>query len=124
MNESIFGMYFVNTSLAEIKDVLLEVASKDDIRERVPLSGAEELTVENAVFELYVHYSGRSKKGGENYLGSGEYFGPMDELQQFVERLAGLFTSKGIVYEFEFYEETKDGQQIGDSQTLRHPDFG
>ena len=122
MHQAIFLARFLNTSLAVIKAVILEMASGLDIRENVGMFG-HEMTVKSDRFELYVHADDCSKGSGLEYLGSGEYFGSMDELQEFVEHLARLFTSKGIVYDFEIYEENEDGEQLGDSKTIRHPDF-
>lgn len=122
MNESRFTGYFPNTSLARIKDALLGAVSEEDIRERVTLSG-DEFTVDNNFMELYVYSSDPGKVSGTNYLASGQYFGSIAELEALLQKLAALFADRGLVYEFEYYEETEGGDQVGDSKTLRHPDF-
>jgi len=133
MNESRFGMYFPDITLAKIKDAFAIVVPAEEIREKATMGG-EEITVENVLLELYVYSSdhgpGSSVSSSRrcdgnctDYLGNGEYFGSMEEMQVFLNMLGEAFASRGIIYEFEYYEETPDGEQVGDSHTMRHPDF-
>ena len=67
-----------------------------------------------------------SQKGSnkDTLLLNGTFFGSMQEVKDFFEKWAEVFFKYGVQYSFEYYEETEDGQLIGESYEIRHPDFG
>jgi hypothetical protein len=119
MNEIKFNGYFKDTSLDKINDVLKIYFEKEKPVIKDSLIG-EELTITNDIFDIYI-YSNNFKEN--RFLMNGEYNGNISDAVSNIEKLGNLFYSNNILFEIEYFEETLEGEQIGESITIQHPDF-
>lgn len=127
MSEVNFCGQVYNTSAKEIVNVLNKIIDKEKIKLRNKTFW-DEINYEDKNLEIYFqssqNKSSLTDENNEEYQVNGEFFTANKELAKaFLEKLGNLFSQQNIKYDFEYYEETEDGEQIGDSYTIRHPNF-
>lgn len=122
MKEARFTCFFKQASPEALKEVWSKALNKADFKEKTTLSGLE-LTLENDQIDLYLYNTGTPSDLGIDYLAEGEYFGDLSAMLSFFQELGTVCADHSMVYEFELYEEDEEGDQLGDSTTLRHAGF-
>lgn len=108
----------VNTNLNLIHDLLQEKLEGVKLR----LKNQEELFIENE--EIYLNiYEYQQGKDGNSYLLGGAIDGSITFTKDVLNKIAQLLTINEIRYNFEFYEESTEGDNLGQEYLIKHPDF-
>ena len=120
------GIY--NTNINDVLKVLSKILDHKKIKHRSRMFG-DEINYEDTNLEIYFesdyqYKSNLTDKDKEEYRINGEFFtNNKDIAKVFLERLGSLFYEEKIKYQFEYYEQTDDGEEIGDSYTIECLDF-
>ena len=127
MNAINFCGEIYNTSIDEVLSVLNQILDRDKIKPRNKTFW-DEINYEDDNLEIYFESNRRKSnltdRDKDEYQINGEFFtNNKDTVRIFLEKLGSLFLQQDIKYSFEYYEETEDGQQIGDGHMIDHPNF-
>lgn len=127
MNAINFCGEVYDTSIEDILNILNKILERDKIKSRNKPFW-DEINYEDENLEIYFESNRRksnlTNKDKDEYQINGEFFtNDKDTAKNFLEKLGSLFLQQDIKYSFEYYEETEDGQQIGDGYMIEHPDL-
>ena len=86
---------------------------------RIRLGNEDDLLLQDEHLDMSIYTSRAGSRRGWNYLVSAAMSGELEEVRGTLQTIADLLAARGIVYNFEFMEEGRTGEE----QIIRHPDF-
>jgi hypothetical protein len=86
---------------------------------RIRLGNEDDLLLQDEHLDMTIYTSRAGSRRGWNYLVSAAMSGELEEVRGALQTIADLLAARGIVYNFEFMEEGRTGEE----QIIRHPDF-